>query len=42
MLEGSGSSVAITGGTGAYAGARGTAEGHDHKGRTTLTLTFMP
>jgi hypothetical protein len=42
MLEGPGNPLAITGGTGAYAGARGTAEGHDHDGRTTLTVTFMP
>jgi hypothetical protein len=42
MLEGSGNPLAVTGGTGAYAGARGVAEGHDHDGRTDLTLTFMP
>jgi hypothetical protein len=42
MLEGPGNPLAVTGGTGAYAGARGTAEGHDHDGRTTLDLAFMP
>lgn len=42
LLEGAGNEVAITGGTGAYAGARGTAEGHEHHRRPMLTLTFMP
>ena len=42
MLEGPGDPLAITGGTGAYAGARGVADGHDHQDRTTLTLSFMP
>lgn len=42
MLEGTGSALAVTGGTGAYAGARGTAEGHNHGGKETLELTFMP
>jgi hypothetical protein len=42
MLEGTGEPLAISGGTGAYAGARGIAEGHDHERTTTLTLTFMP
>jgi hypothetical protein len=42
MLEGPGDPLAITGGTGVYAGARGVADGHDHQGTTTLTLTFMP
>jgi hypothetical protein len=42
MLEGPGNPLAVTGGTGAYAGARGTAEGQDRNGQTTLTLTFMP
>jgi hypothetical protein len=41
-LQGSGDPLAVTGGTGAYAGARGIAEGHDQDGRTDLTLTFMP
>lgn len=42
VLQGPESTLAITGGTGAYAGARGTAEGDDHDGRTDLTLTFTP
>jgi hypothetical protein len=42
MLAGAGGVVAITGGTGAYAGARGTAEGHNHDGRESLSLSFMP
>ena len=41
-LAGTGDPLAITGGTGAYAGARGVADAHDHQGTTTLTLTFMP
>ena len=42
MVEGSGNPLAVTGGTGAYAGARGIAEGRGPESRTTLTLTFMP
>jgi len=42
LLEGPGNPLAVTGGTGAYTGARGVAEGRDHDGRTDLTLTFMP
>ena len=42
VRAGSGDPLAVTGGTGAYAGARGIAEGHDHGRQTDLTLTFMP
>jgi hypothetical protein len=42
VLQGPQSTLAITGGTGANAGARGTAEGNDHDGRTDLTLPFVP
>jgi hypothetical protein len=42
-LAGTGDPLAITGGTGAYAGARGTADSTSTSGREEhVTLTFMP
>ena len=42
-LAGTGDPLAITGGTGAYAGARGIADGTSSSGRDEhVTLTFMP
>jgi hypothetical protein len=40
--QGDAENVAIVGGTGAYAGARGTAAGEDHPDRVDVTLHFLP
>ena len=40
--QGDAEHVAIVGGTGAYAGARGTATGEDHPDRVDVTLHFLP
>ena len=40
--QGNADNVAIVGGTGAYAGARGTATGHDHPHSVDVTIHFLP
>ena len=40
--QGDADNVALVGGTGAYAGARGTATGHDHPHSVDVTLQFLP
>ena len=40
--QGNADNVAIVGGTGAYAGARGTATGHDHPHSVDVTIHFVP
>jgi hypothetical protein len=40
--QGDADHVAVVGGTGAYAGARGTATGEDHPDRVDVTVSFLP
>ena len=40
--QGDADNVAVVGGTGSYAGARGTATGHDHPHTVDVTIHFLP
>jgi hypothetical protein len=40
--QGDADNVAVVGGSGAYAGARGTATGEDHPNRVDVTVHFLP
>jgi hypothetical protein len=40
--QGDAENVALVGGSGAYAGARGTATGEDHADRVDVTVRFLP
>jgi hypothetical protein len=41
-LQGDADNVAVVGGSGVYAGARGTATGEDHPDRVDVTVHFLP